>query len=537
MSEQTNENHPASATWRIAGDAVQNCLDAGATEFVVCGGARNAAILEHLARLENAGTIRVWSHFEERSAAFFALGRTITTGRPCVVVTTSGTAAAELLPAVIEAFYQARPLIALTADRPAAARGSGAPQTIMQPGIFGPHAHHDPTIRWNGRCPLHINAELPEALDIPEPGEPDGPARPATPAIFSPQWEKPNVAELARWIRQPGLRGTIIAIGGLESDEREETWHFCNTLALPVIAEATSGLRESLNHLHLPDADHLLRHQQPSKILRLGDCPSGRFWRDLDDQPDVDVWSICRNGLRGLVRNANVIQGQVHRVLRALGDVAPLGDINDHLASRGRASSRIDEMLEAHPDSEPALIRALSRYAIFAGPLFLGNSMPIREWNLFAQTDAPAPEIRANRGANGIDGQLSTWLGATADDQAAWAIVGDLTALYDPAAAAILGQVERRQRVLAVINNNGGRIFTRLPRLNSLSQKAQNWLIHPTTADFAAFASLWGMRHHRISTQDDLDAFDPQVADATLLEITPCPRDTSAFWHAWDNRH
>jgi len=519
------------SAWQTAKEAVGQCLAAGVSEFVVCGGARNAVILEHLARLAANDRIRVWSHFEERSAGFFALGRTMETGSPCAVVTTSGTAVAELLPAIIEAHYQARPLVALTADRPAHARGSGAPQSIHQPGIFGPHAHADPAT-WNGRTPLHLNVELPEEIDIPA-ADNDLPA----PTPFEPAWEKPKVADLARWLRAPGLRGVVVMVGGLEPTEREEVWHFCRTLDVPVIAEATSGLREALAPLHLPDGDRLLRRQPPSKILRLGEVPSGRFWRDLESLADVEVFSITRNGLPGIARaDARVITGPVDRVLRALGDVEPLGDLCDHLVHRGRDTARIDELLEAHPDSEPALVRAISNYAALSGHVFLGNSLPIREWNLFAQWDRPCAEIRANRGANGIDGQLSTWLGATADITGAWAVTGDLTALYDPAAAALLGQVETRGRVLAVINNRGGHIFGRLPRLAAMSPRARDWLIHPQDADFAAFAALWKMRHHRIATPDDLDAYDPETAgeSATLLEITPSPKETVAFWNTWD---
>jgi len=527
--------NPSSA-WQIAKDTVAQALAAGVAEFVVCGGARNAVLLEMLARLEQAGHIRVWNHFEERSAGFFALGRTIETGAPCAVVTTSGTAVAELLPAVVEANYQARPLVAITADRPADARGSGSPQTIIQPEIFGSYAITD-TIHWNGRGPLHINVELPEEIDIPQQESGELPR----PSSFEPKWEKPNVAELARWLRDPGVRGLVVIVGGLEATEREEVWHFCRALDVPVIAEATSGLREALAALHLPDGDRILKRQPPSKVLRLGDCPSGRFWRDLESMADVDVFSVTRNGLPGLAGPANthVIAGPVDRVLRALGEVEALGDFGDHLIHNGRDMARIDELLEAYPDSEPALIRAISHYAALSGPVFLGNSLPIREWNLFAQWDRPCPEVCANRGANGIDGQLSTWLGATADTSGAWAVVGDLTALYDPAAAGLHGQVETQGRVLAVVNNHGGRIFDRLPRLSSMSPRAREWLIHPQQADFSAFASLWKMRHHRIATPDDLDAYDPEISgeSATLLEVSPSARDTAAFWRAWDAIH
>ena len=167
------------------------------------------------------------------------------------------------------------------------------------------------------------------------------------------------------------------------------------------------------------------------------------------------------------------------------------------------------------------------------GGVFLGNSLPIREWNLFAQWTRPVPSVRANRGANGIDGQISTWLGWSADVGETWALVGDLTALYDLAAPFVLDQIDPEGRVLAVINNRGGGIFERLPRLKSMSPRAAECMTNPHRADLSGFAALWGMEHLRIRTADDLDAFDPG-GGPLLLEILPDPAQTERFWEDWD---
>lgn len=129
----------------------------GAADFVVCGGSRNAPLIAVL------GTANVYTFVDERSAAFFAFGRAKRDGKPVVVITTSGTAVAELLPATIEAFYSGAPLVLVTADRPARFRGTGAPQTIDQPGIFGTYAATD-LASWNREMPLHINIEFDEPL-------------------------------------------------------------------------------------------------------------------------------------------------------------------------------------------------------------------------------------------------------------------------------------------------------------------------------------------------------------------------------------
>lgn len=515
-------------SWQTAVDLVKRCLRAGVGEFVVCAGARNAALLEALARAEAAGGIRVWRHFEERGAGFFALGRTMETGNPCAVVTTSGTAAAELLPAVVEAFYQARPLVAITADRPAAYRGTGAPQSIEQPGIFGNHAGQGSLEDWDGKMPIHLNPEFEEAF---EPGNEDFSGE--TLADFSPSKDRLDVAALARWLRESPFKGLVVMLGGLEPDEREEVFHFCRDLDAPVVAEATSGLREALDGLAIQDADRVLKAHPPGKILRLGEVPSGRFWRDLEEMLDVSVWSVCRNGLPGLARDSSVLRGSLGRVLPAIGDVSPAGDALDYLPAAAARATRIDELVESFPDSEPALLRTLSHYASIGCGLFLGNSMPIREWNLFAQRTRTVPSVRANRGVNGIDGQISTWLGWSAEITETWAVVGDLTALYDLAAPFVLEQIESRGRVLVVINNGGGKIFERLPRLRTMTPRAAEWMTNPHAADLSGLATLWSMDHLRIHTVDDFDRLE--LADRTLLlEIVPDAAQTTAFWAAWD---
>ncbi len=516
-------------SWQLAVEVVKKCLQAGVGEFVVCAGARNAALLEALARAEAAGAVRVWRHFEERSAGFFALGRTMETGAPCAVITTSGTAAAELLPAVIEASYQARPLVAITADRPAAFRGTGAPQSIVQPGIFGTHAWQGTFADWDGKQPLHLNVELEEAFN---PGNEDFSGE--TVAEFTPAKDKLDVAALARWLREEHYKGIVVMVGGLEPDEREDVFHFCRDLAVPVIAEATSGLREALEGIAIHDADRVLKANPPGKVLRLGEVPSGRFWRDLEEHPEISVWSVCRNGLPGLARESNVLRGRLDRVIPALGEIEAAEDALDYLPGAASRSARIDELLEIYPDSEPALLRTLSNYASIGGGIFLGNSMPIREWNLFAQWTRPVPSVRANRGANGIDGQVSTWLGWSADISETWAVVGDLTALYDLAAPFVLEQIQCQGRVLAVINNGGGKIFERLPRLQSMSPRAAEWMTNPQSADLSGFATLWGMDHLRIRTVDDFDRFEAGKK-TLLLEIVPDTAQTTAFWAAWDS--
>ena len=495
--------------------ALEILLQLGCGEFVVCGGARNAGLV---ALLEAAEGVKVWRHFEERGAAFFALGRAKDAGLPCAVVTTSGTAVAECFPAVIEAHYTGQPLIVLSADRPVEFRGSGAPQVIDQEGLFGNYAATGPE-NWDGHGPLHLNVPLGESNGAFEIWK-------AEVGDFVRERRSFEVRALRDFLEGAIFRGVVAMVGGLEPEEREEVYYFLKDLGVPVIADVNSGIREALGSLWIPE--ETLSGSFPGRILRVGEVPVGRLWRDLEGTKETEVLSICRNGLPGLARESKVIQGDVARVLRGLGPVDSIGDVNDDFQRARHLIGRTEERLESYPDSEQGLINMLSVYATTGESLYLGNSLPIREWNDFGQRDTPYARVFANRGANGIDGQISTWLGATADGEGAWGVFGDLTALYDLAAPAMLEQVEQQGRVLVVINNGGGKIFERLPRLAGLTEEQRRAIIQPQRVSLKSWAGMWGLDYGLIKSREHFDSMEP--GDRTLLlEVVPDPEQTADF--------
>lgn len=504
-----------------AAKELEELLARGVRQFVVCGGARNAPILQWLSQVEGA---EVYSHFEERGAGFFALGRTMVTSEPCAVVVTSGTAVGELLPAVIEAFYQQRPLVIISADRPERFRGSGAPQAIEQEGLFGNYAAQKITF-WEGLGPLHLNLALEEEENLGAPNtlEEYSVAKPAF-----------NVAPLAQWLRKGIFKGLVVLVGGLDEQDREEVFYFCQNLGAPVLADATSGLREALGDLCLVDGDRLLRENVPGKVLRIGEVPVGRFWRDLEALSEVDVFTITRTGFSGLARASEMIQGDPARVVRGLGEVDEVGDVLEHLTQGRRRENRGDELLEAYPDSEPSLLRELSLFAAQGDSVFLGNSLPIREWNEFAQREQPVTLVRACRGANGIDGQISAWLGATIEEGKAWGIFGDVTTLYDLAAPHLLAQVESEERVLVVLNNDGGRIFEQLPRLAGMSDVARDWMTTPHGRKLEHWAAMWGLSYHYVTCREDLDCLESLAPGTSVVEVAPSAKQTESFWADWN---
>lgn len=514
----------------VSEELLTACLKKGITNFALCPGARNAPLVLALQRTEG---LELYYHPDERGAAFFALGRTMTFNEPCAVITTSGTAVAECLPAVIEAHFQGRPLVIISADRPVKFRQSGAPQAITQPGLFGEYAaggkdYEAGTLeQWSGTCPLHINLPLEEQFDAHEiqalPLEHINP--------FQPRKENFDGSKIVHFLRERLFEGLVVMVGGLRPHEREEAFHFLETLSVPIIADPHSGLREVFPKLMLLHPDAVLKASPPGKVLRLGEVPHGRFWRDLEDLPQVEVLSICNSGYSGLARSSQVVKGDVGRVLSGIGEQEEIGDVLDYLEREQGRRNKIDELLEAYSTSEPALIRALSVYVAMGESLYLGNSMPIRQWASFAQRDVPLPEVWANRGVNGIDGQITTWLGATREVENAWCIIGDLTALYDLNALFMSEQIELAGRRLVIINNGGGKIFNHLPRLASLSPEETAHFTQSHQLNFKAYAEMWGWEYLTVASPEELDEVE-DLPGATVIEVLPDASETAQFWEA-----
>ncbi len=493
----------------LAQDLLQQLSKQGVRDFLVCAGARNAPVVK---ALQNFKGVRAMHFFEERAAAFFALGRAKKTKRPVAVVTTSGTAAAELLPAMMEATYAGIPLVAVTADRPKTYRGSGAPQAVDQRGLYGRHAagfydwdvESSPAVTLYADRPVHVNISFDEPL------------------LGTVSTLQQNTVEASQPLKTVPTCPLVI-VSGLEPSEVPFVRRQLLRLGQPVYAEATSQLRDDpeLGELLITAAEFSLQVRDVQThfdgVIRVGTVPTLRLWRDLENGlRHWPVLSFSRLSYSGLSRVPSA------RPLQELEGFV-VGSPNKNFLGVDRDRAAVFEKLLAQlPNSEPGYFRALSKLIPEGAHVFLGNSLPIRMWDLAAASILPAERkgfhIQANRGVNGIDGLVATFLGTADADKENWLILGDLSALYDLPSLALLPYAQTLNVRVVVVNNGGGMIFRRMFNdaafENRHEFRFQNW------------ARMFGWNY----TQ----GLESSIYGPTVVEVTPDPRQTELFWKYFD---
>lgn len=484
--------------------------------MVLCPGGRNAPMIQALGLVAKAWNLEVLSFFEERSAGFFALGRAKRDQRPVIVTVTSGTAAAELLPAVIEAHATAVPLIVVTADRPRQHRGSGSPQSMWQLGLF---THYAPTLldwqegephdewltRWDQRTPIHLNMCHQEPLwDKSSVVAPPAPTEQTRPAALAPITSP-----------VPQLRRPLIMLGALAPEERPAVEQFCRWYGAPVLAEASSGLRE-IDHLLWTQAGERIvrawwKRGEFDGVIRFGAVPSWRLWRDLETWSG-SVLTFGSSAWSGLPGRA-VQRGQLKAWLEHWTEHGTPVEVRTALHEEDRAlAQKTERLMREYPEAEPSLVRKLSEKIPEQSLVYVGNSRPVRDWNDFA-TRKVRFELQENRGMNGIDGQVSSFLGHARANQENWSLLGDLTTMYDLAGLWAMRHLPQNSRVrLIVMNNGGGRIFERLFPTTSF--------INEHDIEFSAWARMW-----KCDYAQNLE----HLSDRVVIELKPDNEQTRAF--------
>ncbi len=538
----------------FAGAFVDELARSGVRHACVCPGSRSTPLALLLRRHP---AIRLWTHLDERSAAFFALGIAKALREPVAVVSTSGTAAVNFAPAVVEAHYGRVPLLVLTADRPPELREVGANQTIDQVRLYGTH------VKWSAETvlpesgeealryvrslacraaalarsdtpgPVHVNFPFREPL-VPAPGtapmgrDADG----QMPYVSVRQAaRRPDPADLADLVAELGAarRGLIVCGPRDDPGFPEAVARLGGQLGFPILADPLSQVRCGPHHgpLVIDSYDAFLRDEEaagslaPEVVLRFGATPTSKplllylkrhararqvlvdeaGWNDpalvASDVIHADPASFCRTLLTALPPAA---REETHD---------PWTGSWQELNERARAA--LVAQLSADPGvSEPGVLAELAGLLPPGATMFAGNSMPVRDLDAFFPGGSRPVRFLANRGASGIDGVVSSALGASAVSPGPLVLViGDLSFYHDMNGllaarrfAQTGGRLPGLRATIVLLNNDGGGIFSLLPQADD-PEHFEELFGTPHGLDFRYAAEMYGLAYHRVDCRDD----------------------------------
>jgi len=536
---------------------------AGLTRFCIAPGSRHTPLVLALAR--HRGEIEVYSLLDERSAAFFALGLSIGSGEPAAVVCTSGSAAANFFPAIIEAHQSRLPLIVLTADRPHELRGSGANQTIDQIKLYGDYAD------------LFVEAPLPEVDPPPlvlrhlrtlaaralatarirqgvvhinhpfrKPFEPTADDAleidRSPPTRFSPP-PSSGSADLATLLTDDLLnrRGIIYCGHGACRSQAERDallpWaqRLSDVAGYPILAEFTSNMRSvaTVNAYESIWSAHEAELAQVEVVIRLGAPPLCKAMQDFLADAKLAYHIYCSRAGEW----ADDAHGVTHLLTINPASVS-LSDWDDFPPAQFEAwrsniceTWRAANKLTADKIATGAYFDGAIGYDVVDlmphdSALFAGNSLPVRHLDQFGSAPRGPSFAWANRGASGIDGNVSTALGigAARRDQPLVAVLGDITLYHDMNGLLAIGRCGVPVTIV-LLNNGGGGIFHRLP-VSDFEPHFSDYFITPHGLDFSHAAAMYGLDYIRADDRDSFRAAFSATLGAqrsTLIEVRTDP--------------
>jgi 2-succinyl-5-enolpyruvyl-6-hydroxy-3-cyclohexene-1-carboxylate synthase len=556
-------------SFACAAALVDGLVAGGVVHACVSPGSRSTPLALALARDPR---VRVHVHLDERSGAFFGLGIAKATGRPVIVACTSGTATAELLPAVIEASLSRIPLVLLTADRPPRLRGTGANQTIVQLDLYGGYvkasldlpvpATQGQEAWWRQASreafeamvadppgPVHLNCPFEEPLTpsglIAPPPAGDGPFEwPARPEAGLDPDEAERLAGLVS-----GARGAVV-IGGWPGDVSGEAAFWSKVLGWTVLAEPISGARAPGSSLAagqtLIASSAWAEAARPDVVIQFGATPTTRASqafvasteqlivadrRHMDPDPErhatwrlaVDPDALRRAllghplGEAGVALAEEISLDDAEALRRGGIEAAPRPWSETWRAADGLARGAMDRLMDRWEEPfEPRIARDVASWMPQGGTLFVGNSTPIRDLDL-AMAPRAGLGVFANRGAGGIDGLVSTALGIAAiEGGATIGLIGDLSLLHD-AGAVLWNGARGVDLTLVVVNNGGGHVFSLLPQRDLPEHR--ELFVTPHAVDIGELCEAAGAGHERVERASDLLPAMNRAAGAGGLNV------------------
>jgi 2-succinyl-5-enolpyruvyl-6-hydroxy-3-cyclohexene-1-carboxylate synthase len=579
-----SDNHPwapndwAAITW------VKVLLQCGLKRVVISPGSRSTPLVYALAMEPEIQTFPV---LDERSAAFFALGMAKSTREPVMLLCTSGTASANYLPAIAEARYSHAPLIVVTADRPPEMQEVHAGQTILQTGIFASFAQHAVELavpESSTSYARYLRATLRHAwfrASHPQPGvvHLNVPFRDP----LHPQWTDASrnladaaLAELLKDEALPAcpvsctsgmsdgsipkselplvtsLRGLIVA-GPSYLEATVPAWKDLLDIAsarrIPVVADALNPLRNQdaegitvcRHYEWYLNAPALRERLKPDWVLQLGDLPTGKNLRHA-----LEYWDVPLIPVGAGMDNIDPLHCHVLLRLPDLESACswlersplpqcPIPLYEDWIRLDERCRSWVANHMRTHVSwVEPALCHHLASMLPDPCRLFAGNSMIIRDLENYWRGTASVTQVLSNRGANGIDGLVSTSIGAAMQGAPVFCLVGDLSFLHDCGALMLKQQLPPSQRlIILLIDNHGGGIFEHLP-ISKMDPPFEDYFATPQQVDFRAFCAAFGIVYQEAQTLENLkscidQALKPRAGNIGCIHLV-FDRKRSAAW-------
>ena len=569
--------NPSTALARVI---VDELVRSGVTDVVLSPGSRNAPMSFALHAADAAGRLRLHVRIDERTAGFLAVGLAKATGEAVAVATTSGTAAVNLHPAVVEASHSGTPLVVLTADRPAELRGTGANQTIDQNRLYGTAVHLFQEISapeerpgqnayWRsvlGRAvvtargdlsgdsgPVHVNVAFREPL-VPDDSpnrvedwiEPLDGRSGTDPWIASAQRIQPTIPYV-------GAARTLVIIGDCRGDLASSAIRLAQARGWPVVAEPLSSARGSSLGAGtlLLSTPAFMRANKPDRVLVVGRPTLSRSVGALLRDPDVAVevigatprWTDPSGQARLAGVGAMLADGEPENTQ----PVASGSFLDAWQRTALRAGQAVRDFLKEEP--APTGLH-VARWLLEELPadnqsplLTLGSSSVVRDVDLVASWPSRQTSVVANRGAGGIDGTVSTAIGAALGHQRsrgrgapeggpAYALMGDLTFLHD-STGLVIGPAEPRPDLcIVVVNDDGGSIF------GLLEQGAPEHAVAfervfgtPHQVDLALLCAASGTPHQKVSSAEDFAAALAPQPGIRVVEV-PVDRRAARDLHA-----
>lgn len=530
---------------------LRSLADLGLELVVLCPGNRDLPLLEAAIALDLPRASMV----DERAAAFLALAHARATSRPAAVVTTSGSAVANCLPALVEAHAAHLPLLVLSANRPARLQACEAPQTMPQAGIFAPFTAASLALpaaapeAWPqaagqlraaaealGHGPVHLDLPLDDPLPpIPEADfhEPRLVPMPALP----PRGPRPVPWDALAPLLAPGHRGVIVA-GPACPLPAEAVWHLVEVTGFPLIADAPGDLRRDAHPDLVWLADALLAgplgQARADLVLRLGPAPLARpvfTWLKAQTCPvwRFSPWPVERDFCHRSFLDIGCPTGaELERLATGLATGDPSWRQTWRRAQADAAAARRAALVDSPWNEVVAAARACAEIPA-EDIVFLANSLSVRHGNLHLAPAACGHRVFANRGVNGIDGQVATAIGlGLATGRRVRALLGDLALLHDlPALAST--RIAPAGGDLVVLANGGGAIFDLLPvadhpELHAAVRTPQVHHLGPAAAQF-------GLDHVACTSADHLDqALGERPPGWRLIEARVDGGQTATAW-------